>query len=131
MRRLAVFLRASGPARRAGLPAFATALAFTGVLALGAVHTSRDGTPLENAVAYDIVIAAIALVLLVDLLRRRWTETIITDLVVELGKRVAETLRPAGRSAWRPIIVIGYWIPERAATSMSRSPVELPETGPG
>ena len=74
------------PRAGAGLPAFAAALAFAGVLALGAVQRLAGwDADREMLWAYDIVIASLALVLLVDLLRGRWAEAVVADLVVDLG----------------------------------------------
>ncbi len=110
-----VFLRASGIARRAGTPAFAAALAFASVLAFGAAERLA-GWDADSGVlwAYDIVIACLAVALLVDLLRGRWAEAVVADLVVDLGKRTdTRTLRSElGRALGDPSLVVGYWLPE-------------------
>jgi signal transduction histidine kinase len=106
-----VFARTSGPARKAGGPALAAALAFAGVLALGAVDRLA-GWDADRAVlwAYDVVIASVAIVLLVDLLRGRWTEAVVTGLVVDLGAGGdGATLRAKLASALGdPSLVVGY-----------------------
>jgi signal transduction histidine kinase len=108
---LQVFTRASGPARKAGRPALASALAFAGVLALGAVARLAGGHR-DVAVlwAYDFVIASGAIVLLVDLLRGRWAEAVVTGLVVDLGTpSQAGTLgAKLARALGDPSLVIGY-----------------------
>jgi signal transduction histidine kinase len=129
------FLRATGTARRAGVPALAAALTFACVLALGAVQRLA-GWDADREVlwAYDIVIACLALVLLVDLLRGRWAAAVVADLVVELGKRAdTRTLRDElGRALGDRSLVLGYWFPEeeRYVDDAGR-PVELPEPAAG
>jgi signal transduction histidine kinase len=129
------FLRASGTARRAGIPALAAALTFACVLALGAVQRIAGwDADLTVLWAYDIVIACLALVLLVDLLRGRWAEAVVADLVVDLGKRAdTRTLRDElGRALGDRSLVLGYWLPEedRYVDEAGR-PVELPDPATG
>jgi signal transduction histidine kinase len=111
---LQVFARASGPARKAGGPALASALAFAGVLALGALERLAGGHR-DAAVlwAYDLVIASVAIVLLADLLRGRWAEAVVTGLVVDLGTPgQAGTLgAKLARALGDPSLVIGYRVP--------------------
>jgi signal transduction histidine kinase len=130
-----VFLRASGTARRAGVPAFAAAVAFASVLALGAIQRLA-GWDADREVlwAYDVVIACLAVVLLVDLLRGRWADAVVADLVVDLGKRAdTRTLQDElGRALGDRSLVLGYWLPEegRYVDDAGRR-VELPEPGAG
>ena len=104
-----VFLGTSGPARKAGAPALAAALAFAGVLAFAAL-ARIVGVEHDRAVLwiYELVIAAMVLVLLRDLLRARWADAVITGLVVDLGRPGS-----AGRS--------GASSPARSATRRSSS----------
>ncbi|HXV95955.1 MAG TPA: hypothetical protein VD695_05360, partial [Gaiellaceae bacterium] len=129
------YLRASGTARRAGTPALAAALAFAGVLAFGAVQRLAGwGADTEALWAYDIVIACLAVVLLVDLLRGRWAEAVVADLVVDLGQRTdTRTLRDElGRALGDRSLVLGYWLAEEARyVDDAGRPVELPEPGAG
>jgi signal transduction histidine kinase len=131
---LQIFLRTSGPARKAGGPALAAALAFAGVLTLGAVNRLA-GWDADRAVlwTYDAVIAAIAVVLLRDLLRGRWAEAVVTGLVVDLGDWGSGTLRAKLAGALGdPSLVVGYRV---AATDEfvddAGRPVELPAAGSG
>lgn len=129
------FVRASGTARRAGLPALAAALAFAFVLGLGAVERLA-GWEADTAVlwAYDIVIASLAVVLLVDLLRGRWAEAVVADLVVDLGKQTDTlTLRDELRRALDDkSLLLGYWLPERNVyVDDSGQPIEIPSPGSG
>ena len=81
-----VFAGTSGAARRAGGPALGAALAFAGVLALGALDRLAGGEDVEAVLwVYDVVIATVAVVLLFDLLRGRWAEDVAARLVVNLG----------------------------------------------
>jgi signal transduction histidine kinase len=128
-----IFLQTSGPARKAGAPALAAALAFAAVLALGAA-TRLAGLEADAAVlwTYDIVIAAIAVTLLVDLLRGRWSEAVVAGLVVDLGRRAdAGTLQDTlGRALGDRSLVLGYWLPgEQRYVDDSGRPVDLPEPG--
>ncbi len=129
------YLRTSGTARRAGAPGLAAALAFAGVLAFGAVERLAGwGLDRESLWAYDIVIASLAVVLLVDLLRGRWAEAVVADLVVDLGKRAdTRTLRDElGRALGDRSLVLGYWLPEEAHyVDDAGRPVELPDPGAG
>jgi signal transduction histidine kinase len=129
------FLRTSGTARRAGIPALVAALAFAGVLAFGAIQRLAGWDADREALwAYDIVIACLAVTLLVDLLRRRWTEAVVTDLVVDLGQQAdTRTLRDElGRALGDRSLVLGYWLPEEARyVDDAGRPVEPPEPGAG
>ncbi len=128
-----VFLHASGTARRAGIPALAAALAFACVLALGAGQRLA-GWDADREVlwAYEIVIACVAVVLLIDLLRGRWAEAVVADLVVDLGKR-ADTLTlrgELGRALGDRSLVIGYWLSEEGRyVDDGGHTVELPQPG--
>jgi signal transduction histidine kinase len=129
------YARASGPARRAGVPALAAALAYAGVLALGAVDRLA-GWGVDRGVlgTYDAVIAALAVVLCVDLLRGRWSEAVVAGLVIDLGKRSdTRTLQDElGRALGDRSLVVGYRLPgeERYVDDAGR-PVEIPEPGAG
>jgi signal transduction histidine kinase len=129
------YLRASGTARRAGTPAVVAALAFAGVLAFGSVQRLAGwGVDQEALWAYDVVIASLAVVLLIDLLRGRWAEAVVADLVVDLGERVdTRTLRDElGRALGDRSLVLGYWLPEEGHyVDDAGRPVEPPGPGAG
>jgi signal transduction histidine kinase len=131
---LQVFRGTSGPARKAGGPALAAALAFAGVLALGAVNRLA-GWDADRAVlwTYDVVIAAIAVALLRDLLRGRWTEAVVTGLVVDLGDQETGTLRAKlARALGDPSLVVGYRLSEADGfVDDAGLRVELPAAGSG
>ncbi len=105
------------------------------MLALGAVQRLAGwDADREMLWAYDIVIASLALVLLVDLLRGRWAEAVVADLVVDLGKQAdTQALRnELGRALGDRSLVLGYWLPDegRYVDDAGRQ-VELPEPGAG
>jgi signal transduction histidine kinase len=127
------YLRSSGTARRAGVPALVAALAFAGVLAFGAIQRLAGWDADRQALwAYDIVIACLAVVLLIDLLRGRWAEAVVADLVVDLGART-DTLTlgdELGRALGDRSLVLGYWLPEEGRyVDDSGHAIELPQPG--
>jgi signal transduction histidine kinase len=157
-----VFLGTSGPARKAGGPALAAALAFASVLALGALERLAGGNQTTAVLwIYDIVIASVAVGLLVDLLRGRWADAVVTGLVVDLGASEEvgtgrEEARPAdsspagsangpaarrqpillraklARALGDPSLVVGYRVPETGAlVDDAGRPVALPSQGSG
>ncbi len=109
-----VFVRSSGPARKAARPALAAALAFAGVLALGAVDRLAGwGADLAMLLLYDTVITAVAIVLLLDLRFGRWVDATVADLVIGLGGEGSASLQAQLRRAMGdPSVVIGYWAPD-------------------
>jgi hypothetical protein len=111
------YVRTSGTARRAGVPALVAALALAGALALGAV-SRLTGWEVDRGIllAYDGVVAGAVLVLLADLLRGRWADAVVTDLVVDLGGRAdTGTLRDElGKALGDGTLVLGYWLPDEA-----------------
>jgi len=109
------FVRTSGPARLAGSTSLAAALAFSGVLALGAVDRLA-GAAHDRAVlwAYDAVIASVAVVLAADLVRGRSVEATVRELVVDLGAAsgTAGLRARLARALGDPSLVLGYRLPE-------------------
>lgn len=113
---LDVFARATGPARKAGGPALVAALAFAAVLCLSGLNRWRDwGQDVAVLLTYDAVVLSVAVGLLMDLVRGRWTEAILADLVTDLGAaRGTEDLRGRLRRALGdPSLALGYWLPAR------------------
>jgi signal transduction histidine kinase len=132
---LDVYLRSSGTARRAGAPALVATFAFAGVLAFGAIQRLAGWDVDRQALwAYDIVIACLAVTLLIDLLRGRWAEAVLADLVVDLGREAdTRTLRhELGRALGDRFLVLGYWLAEEGRyVDEAGLPIELPEPGAG
>lgn len=130
-----VFAATSGPARRAGGPALGAALAFAGVLALGSLDRITGRGDAEAVLwAYDIVIAAVAVVLVVDLLRGRWADAVVARLVVDLGaSRDAATIRARLAEALGDrSLVVGYRLDETGTyVDDAGEAVALPAAGSG
>ena len=83
------FLRASGPQRRARLPAAVRSIAFAAVLLVAGLARLEGSSPsLDRAIlwAYMVVVAGIAVGLTLDLVLARWTQATVTGLVVDLGQ---------------------------------------------
>jgi signal transduction histidine kinase len=110
-----LFLGTSGPARRAAARSLGAALAFAAILSLSAFQQLAAWNGRDPVLwAYDVVVAAIAIVLAVDLLRGRWREAVVTSLVVDLGAQTqVGTLRAKLAGALGdPTLVVGYRLPE-------------------
>jgi signal transduction histidine kinase len=108
------FARSAGTARKAGLPALWAALGLSFALALSGINQISSGSSdLLIAVGYDLVVAAMVCVLLLDLLRGAWADAVIADLVTTLGTSGnAQGLRDALRRALDdPGLEVAYWYP--------------------
>lgn len=129
-----VFAGTAGPARKAGGPALEAALAFAGVLAFGAVGRIAGWDDVAILWVYDLVIATVVVGLLVDLLRGRWADAVVTGLVVDLGAEgeVATLQAKLARALDDPTLVVGYRLAdgEGFVDDAGRS-VELPAPGSG
>ncbi len=129
------FVTATGPARAARLPALAAALAFAAVLVVGAI-ARLGGWEADRTVlwSYDLVVACLALVLATDLIRSRWSEAVVTGLIVDLGTpREVGTLRARlARALGDPSLVLGYRLEETAGlVDEAGRAVALPAAGSG
>ena len=128
------YATAVGRERRARLHAVRAASALGLVLAGAAA--SRLGFPggeLTAAAlpAYEAALVAVAVGLLVGLLRAAWERAAVTDLVVELGDVLSGTLREAlARALGDPTLRVGYWLSGTGAyVDGAGDRVELPEPG--
>ena len=105
------YARTTGTARRAGLPALFAAWTFAGVLGLAAVGR-RSGWRSDTTLlwTYYVAIVVAVTVLLVDFVRARWSDAVVTDLVIDLARRPGtDTLRAAlGRALGDPSLVLAY-----------------------
>jgi signal transduction histidine kinase len=125
-----VFVRTTGPARKAGRPALWAALGFSAVLVTSALNQLLAwDIVVPVLLAYDAVVAGAAVVLAADLRWGRWTESTLSDLVADLGG-TSDTSGLTGRlrrALGDPGLTVGYWIAERAAYADDQGePVELP-----
>ena len=125
-----VFVRTTGPARKAGRPALWAALAFSAVLITSALNQLRAWNMDQPILlAYDAVVAGAAVVLAADLRWGRWTESTLSDLVADLGgtSDASGLTGRLQRALGDPSLAVHYWIPERAAyVDDHGEPVELP-----
>ncbi len=129
-----VLLRTSGPARKATTSALGATVAFASVLAVGVVGRAEGWSNDVLLWTYDLVIASLAIVLFVDLMRRRWTEAVVTGLVVDLGApQESATLRARlARALGDPSLVVGYRVPATGDfVDEAGRPVRLPSSGSG
>jgi signal transduction histidine kinase len=125
------FRGTSGPLRKARGLGLAATLTLAAVLALGAV-ARLDDRDLQVLGLYQLVVAGIAIVLCLDLLRGRWAEAVVTGLVVDLGAPdQAGTLRSKlARALGDPSLVIGYPLADGGGlVDDAGRPVQLPAPG--
>lgn len=103
------FAQTTGPARRAGIPAIVAALLFAGVLGLGATNELRHwDADYAIALGYDAVMVTVTTWLTVDLLRGRWTEQTLADLVTQLGGGAGDLQTSLRRAVGDPTLVVGH-----------------------
>jgi signal transduction histidine kinase len=128
------YLRAVGKERRARVAVVQAAAALAGVLAAGAL--ARIALPTGDAneavlLGYELALIAVALGLLLQLLRAPWERAAVGDLVVELGGMSSGTLRDAlARALGDPTLRVGYWLPgAEIYVDAAGDQVELPEPG--
>jgi len=111
-----VFARASGPARKAAVPALVAAFTFASVLALSSANSLLElGADRAMLATYDAVIGLVVLWLTLDLRYGRWTEATIAELVIQLGRR-ADMTGLQGELRKRlgdPTLLLGYRVPGR------------------
>jgi signal transduction histidine kinase len=130
-----IFVRTSGPARRAGVVALGCTLAYAAALAIGAGARLADWDA-DSAVllGYDAVVASIGVVLLLQLLFGHWSDAVVADLVVALGEGASrDGLRgQLARALGDPSLVVGYWIDADARYVDDRGrPLAVPAPGGG
>jgi two-component sensor histidine kinase len=130
-----VFRDSGGIGRRAVVPALFAAVSFAGVLFLGA-GLRMAGVASDRPVlwTYDLLVAGIATMLFVDLLRARWSEAVLRGLVVDLGdlRNSTSLQRRLARALGDPTLVVGVWDGSRSVyVDESGAPVEFPADGQG
>jgi signal transduction histidine kinase len=129
------FSGSAGIARRAAAPSLLAGLAFASVLSLGA-GLRLSGIEAQRPVlwTYDLVIAALATALFVDLLRAPWSEAVLRGLIADLGLvQGSPTLQVRlARALGDPTLVVGVWDGGQGEyLDESGAPVELPPDGSG
>jgi signal transduction histidine kinase len=130
------FRGVTGARRKAAGLALAAAVAYAGVLGLGAVDRLASWDPHTDGSlwAYEIVIASAAIVLAVDLIRAPWASAVVTGLVVDLGATEESALLRTrlARALGDPSLVVGYRLPAAGAlVDEAGRPVQLPAAGSG
>jgi signal transduction histidine kinase len=130
---LAGYVAETGPRRRARLVPTLGAAALGLVLGITAVAQLADrGGEGVTLAAYEGVLMAIALALLADLRRERWSQGAVTGLVVELGELWEPvTLRDRlARALGDPSLQLGYWLGAgRGYADEEGRPLLVPEAG--
>jgi signal transduction histidine kinase len=124
---------AVGPNRRARVGASAGAVAIALVLGVGAAGRLA-GWEIGAATlwAYEVVLALVAAGLTADLLARRWSQGVVTGLVVDLGGLWEPvTLRDKlARALGDSSLGLGYWLDdERGYVDETGDPFVLPSPG--
>ena len=128
---------AAGSGRRARVTAIAAATALAVPLAGGAVARLIGAGPgVEQAVpwGYEAVLVLIAAGFLADIARGRWTQAVVTRLVVDLGEGTGTGMLQArlAHALGDRSLVIAYWLPEASGyVDESGNPVVLPGAGSG
>jgi signal transduction histidine kinase len=106
-----MWLASSGPARRARTPALCSAVALAAALGIAATGRLETLGQRETVLLmYDVTVASITVLLLVDLLRGRWSERAVRGLVVDLGATSDTTRLQAklARALGDPSLQLGY-----------------------
>jgi signal transduction histidine kinase len=129
------FRRSGGVARPAAVTGLLAALALASVLAVGAgLRLAGVGAERPVLWVYDLVIVALAALLLVDLLRARWSESVLRGLIADLAALDGSpTLRDRlARALGDPTLVVGIWDADRLGyLDESGAPVEQLPGGSG
>jgi len=128
------FSRSAGSARRAAAPALLAACGFANGLALGAgLRLSGSETQPPVLWTYDLVIAGVATLLFIDLLRAGWSDAVLRGLIADLGSvQGSPTLRDRlARALGDPTLVVGVWDGQGLYLDESGAPIDLPADGSG
>jgi hypothetical protein len=130
------YATAIGPGRRARLLALRAAIAVGIALSGSALARLAFPTAAANEaalLAYELVLCAVAVGLLIGLLRASWERVTLTDLMVELAESPSPTLRDTlAEALGDPTLEVGYWLPEsRGYIDAHGRPFEIPPAGAG
>jgi signal transduction histidine kinase len=129
------YVNTRGSQRRARASALIAAVTFALVLVAGATQRlAGAGDTRQVLIAYELVIVAIAAGLTADLLSARWTQNLVTSVVVDLGEPLAaSTLRARLAHTLRdPTLTIGYWVADdNGYVDENGQPLTLPTDEPG
>jgi signal transduction histidine kinase len=129
------FSRSAGIARPAAVPGLLAALAFASILAVGAgLRLAGSGSERPVLWAYDLVVVTLGIVLFVDLLRARWSESVLRGLLADFSSLDGSpSLRDRlARALGDPTLNVGVWEADRQSyLDESGAPVEPPARGSG
>ena len=130
------YLGALGRDRRARLAALqATGLLAAVLAGTAAVRLAFPTTEATDAtlLAYEASLCALAIGLLVGLVREPWARSRVTDLVVELGETRSGTLRDGlARALADPTLEVGYWLPGAGVyVNAAGQRLDISAPGPG
>src|SRR5260370_39344891 len=130
------YVRAAGRERRMRRSALqATALFAAGVAAVALARWAVPGPATDAAtlLVYELILCALAVSLLVGLVRWPWERAEVADLVVELGEIRSGTLRDElARALGDPSLQVGYWLPESGVfVDAAGRPLVVPGPGSG
>jgi signal transduction histidine kinase len=130
------YVRAAGRERRMRRSALqATALFAAGVAAVGLARWAVPGPATDAAtlLVYEVMLCALAVSLLVGLVRWPWERAEVADLVVELGEIRSGTLRDElARALGDPSLQVGYWLPGSGVfVDAAGRPLVVPGPGSG
>jgi signal transduction histidine kinase len=130
------YVRAAGRERRMRRSALqATALFAAGVAAVALARWAVPGPATDAAtlLVYELILCALAVSLLVGLVRWPWERAQVADLVVELGEIRSGTLRDElARALGDPSLQVGYWLLESGVfVDAAGRPLVVPGPGSG
>jgi signal transduction histidine kinase len=122
------YTAASGPLRRARLPALGAAAALALAMSAGtALRLAGVATGSAVQLFYDLLVAATAVALCADLRWGHWAKATVTGLVVELGQSGPLRARLA-RALDDPTLTVGFWLPaERRYVDEAGRRVHVPQ----
>jgi signal transduction histidine kinase len=133
---VAGILRTRGAMRRARLTSSAAAISVGIVLLVPwAARAMGSSLGITALLAYDAVLAIGAIALTADLLAGRWSQSLLTSAVVDLGDAaLAGSVRERlARSLGDPSLVVGYPVDDLPGSYVDEfgQPVALPPVSPG
>jgi signal transduction histidine kinase len=129
------YLAAAGRERRMRRSALqATVLFSAGVAGIALTRFAVPEQPLSvTRLPYEVMLCALAVGLLIGLMRWPWERADVADLVVELGETRSRTLRDElARALGDPSLQVGYRLGADAAyVDATGRPVAIPDPGSG
>ena len=130
------YMRAAGRERRMRKSALQATTLFATIAAAGAlVRFTVAGPVTESAtlLVYEVMLCALAVGLIIGLMRWPWERAEVADLVVDLGETRSGTLRDElARALGDPGLQVGYWLSDSASfVDTGGRPLAIPHLGSG